>query len=414
MASTGSTRTNQENLLRTVYLRDMRRQFNIRSILLQVIGRDSKNFAPGKEISIPLHASAGEGHTWSDAGLLPPASHEKIERATFKYRMMTSRIEIAGDFEDDAASTQASEVRPLDFQIKATIRNGRHDLNFDIYGEGDGVVGSPLSASSGTVFVVDDVRGLRNNMRVDVVLTATGATGSGGVKGAQITVNTSTKTVTLTGGAQLADGTGADLNANFANYRVYRAGARNQAPFGLEAAINTGNPAGGNYGNVDRSLDANDFYRGVVQGNSDVLRGATLKLLQDVVDAIEKKGDGDVNLIICPHDLWSHIADLLTFSKRYQGNMMKLNGWAQAVDFAGIPIVRDKHAHPEKMYCLDTSTWRIYQNNEGSWMDKDGAILSRVPGKVAYEAAWYRRLQLICMLPGGNGILDDLKFVAAS
>ena len=48
-------RAAQENLLRTVYLRDMRRQFNLKSILLQIIGRNNTNFAPGKEISIPLH-----------------------------------------------------------------------------------------------------------------------------------------------------------------------------------------------------------------------------------------------------------------------------------------------------------------------------------------------------------------------
>ena len=409
MASTGSTRTNQENLLRTVYLRDMRRQFNIRSILLQIIGRDTKNFAPGKEISIPLHAAAGEGHTYSDAGNLPPASHEQIERAKFNYRMMTSRIEIAGDFEDDAASSQAAEVKPLDFQIRATIRNGRHDLNFDLFGEGDALLATPASSASGTTLVVDSVRGLRNNQRVDIVLKATGAAGTGGVKGAQITINKSTLTLTLVGGAQLNDGSGVALNAAPTTYGVYRSGAYMQAPFGLEAAINTGNPIGGNYGQVDRSLDANEFYRGNVLDNSGTPRSVALKLMQTVVDDVEIRGDGETKVIVAPHALWNTIADLLVDDKRYSGQAMKLNGWAQAVDFAGIPVVRDKHCDPTKLYFLDNATWKIYQNNEGSWMDKDGAILSRVQGKVAYEAAWYRRLQLICMLPAANGILSDLQ-----
>jgi len=61
------------------------------------------------------------------------------------------------------------------------------------------------------------------------------------------------------------------------------------------------------------------------------------------------------------------------------------------------------------MYFLDTSTFTIYQNDEGKWMDEDGAILSRVPGVAAYGASWYRRLQLVCIVPKANGVLLDLK-----
>lgn len=410
------SRAAQENLLRTVYLKDMRRQFNLKSILLQIIGRNNTNFAPGKEISIALHAGAGEGHTYSDAGNLPPPSSEQIERAVFNYKWMTNRIQITGDFEDDADSKKAAEMSPLQLALQSVVRNGRHDLNYDMFSDGSGKVATVATASSATECVVDDIAGLRNNLRVDVILTASGGIGAGGVKSALISLNRSTKTVTLLGGATWADGTGSDLNSNPTDYAIYRAGAYNMAPYGLGAAVSASNPPTGvtQYGGIDRSDDANDFWRSHRLHNSGSLRGVTLKLMQDMLDEIDIYSEGQVGIIVCGHQVWSGVAHALTNSKRYPGQMMTLNGWCQAVDFAGIPVVRDKHCPPDRMYFLDPSTFTIYQNNEGSWMDKDGAILARVEGKVAYQAAWHRRLQLVCRAPICNGYIEDLKYAAPS
>lgn len=409
-------RAAQENLLRTVYLRDMRRQFNLKSVLLQIIGRNNTNFAPGKEISIPLHAGAGEGHTYSDAGNLPPPSSETIERAIFNYKWMTNRIQISGDFEEDADSRKAAEMSPLQLGLQSVVRNGRHDLNYDLFGDGTGQVATIASAANGTQCVVNALGGLRNNLRVDVILTANGGIGVGGVKSALISVNRSTSTVTLLGGATWADGTGSDLNSNPTDYAIYRAGAYNQAPYGLQAAISNANPPTGvtNYGGIDRSDDANDYWRAHVLANGGTLRVAGLKLMQDMLDEIDIYSEGQIGIIICGHQVWSGVAHELVNSKRYPGAMMTLNGWCQAVEFAGIPVVRDKHCPASKMFFIDPSTFTIYQNNEGNWMDKDGAVLARVDGRVAYQAAWHRRLQLVCRAPICNGVIEDLKYAAPS
>lgn len=418
MATTGSTRTSQENLLRTVYERKMVRQHSLRSILLQGFRRNIKNFAPGKEISIALHAAGGEGPTWNRAGQLPPASFEQVERATFNYEWLLDRIEIAGDFEDDAASAQAAEQSPLEFQAQSLVNRVRHDLNFDLFGDGSGKVATPVAGTSATTFTVANVRGLRNNMRIDILLTANGSVGAGGVAGAKITINRATKVVTLTGGQQLADGAGAELTANASLYTVYRGGARNQAIFGLDAVINNVNtPAGvGNYGNIDRSNDANDFYRAVKQANGGVPRSPGMKIMQDVLDEIDQYSEGNTNLIICEHQVWNALAELMDSNRRYRGETTTLNGWATALKFASVkaPIVKDKHCDPTRMYFLDTTKFRIYQNHEGAFMSKDGSMLFRVAGKVAYEASWTRRLQLICWSPIAQGVLTDLAYVSAA
>jgi len=412
--ATGSTRTTQANLLRTVYQKNMRRQFSQKSILLQAFARNTRNYSPGKEISIPLHAASGEGPTWNSAGNLPAASFEQVERATFSYKWLLDRIQILGDFEDDAGSAEAAEMSPYEFQTKALVKRGRHDLNFDLFGAGDGLISDITSASSATVLIADDIRGLRNNLRVDIILKANGAPGAGGVKNAKITLNRATKTVTLTEGT-MADGDGSDVNANPTLYAIYRAGAYNDALFGLDAAVSASNPASANYGNIDRSLDANDFYRSISQLNGGVARAPSMKLMQDVIDEIDKYSEGVTDLIVCGHSVWNALAERMDSDRRYKGETTTLNGWATALRFASVnaPIVRDKHCPEGKMYFLDRSTFTIFQNNEGAWMAEDGAILHRVSGKVAYEAAWHRRLQLICWSPISNGVLGDLAYVGA-
>ena len=411
MPSTGTNRVNSENLLRTVYLRKMRAHFSLRSLLLQAFRRNETSYAPGKEISVALHAAGGEGYSWSRAGLVPPPSHQQVERATFKFEQMSAAIRLEVGFVEDAASKEASEVRPLEFETKGLVEQLRKDLNFDMYGNGTGIVATVKSSADNTSFVVDELRGVRNNLRVDVLRTDDGTDGGGGVFGAQITVNRKTNLVTLKDGATLSSSS--VLNGNTADFAVYRSNSRNEAIFGLDAAISDANPPGANYGNVDRSLDANDFYRANVLDNNGTKRAPTMKLFQDMLDLIQRNGPGQIDLIIVGLEVWSALIEELTKDRRYGGNQKLLMGWAEAVMFGSIPITKDADAPPDKAWFIDTSTWTIYQNDEGKWMDQDGAILSRVTGRTAYEATFYRRMQPVCHVPIANGVIEDLEYVAA-
>jgi hypothetical protein len=420
MASTGSSRTTQGNLLRIRYQDKMRRQFSTKSLLLQAMARNSKNYAEGEKISIPMHAAGGEGPTWSSAGILPPASVEQVERATFNYMSLLDQIEVRGDFEAAARDAGSSEKSPIDFQTRSLVRRGRHDLNFELYGDGTAILANPLSAASATQITVDSISGLRNNQRVDILLTANGAVGAGGVSGAQIKVNRSTKVVTLQGTSQLADGSGAELTANYGDYAMYRSGARNDACFGLAAAISATNTPTGvlNYGNVDRTDDNYDFYRAVDHGNGGVPRAVTMKIMQDVLDEVDAYSEGDINLILTHPLIWNGLVEKMEVDRRYKGEATVLNGWANAVKMASVkaPIAKDPHCPPDRMYFLDTSTWTLYQDDEGHWayQKATGAIWFPVPGKVAVAAAWERRLQPVCDSPIANGVLRDLSYVAAA
>lgn len=420
MAFTGSDRTTQEKLLRTVYMPEMRVLFNYKRILLQLLKRVTKKVNQGEKYSFPLHLGAGSGFMFSDALFTPPASVEDVDRAYFNHVGMTDKIAITADFMEDTSGAQSAETSVLPFQTRAVARNFGHDFNFFLYGDGTGTLGGVASASSGTSFVVDDARGFRNNLYVDVLLTASGDVGSGGVRNAKIYFNRSTKTVTLRDGAQLADGTGTDLNANKANYTVYKANSRNKAVYGLEAAIATGNPPTGvrKYGDIDRSDDAYDNYRGVVHHASGVARQVSYKLLYDLVSDITDRSDSMPTVALMGKELWAWWSEYLSANKRYGGNQDKLKGWARTISIdmpdGELLAVADKHCPPDRIYVLDVNTWCLAQNDEGKFASKDGSILHLSEGQIAYYASWYTRKQLVCLVPPANGVLKDLQYAAVA
>ena len=407
-----ATRTTQQDMLRTVYLPTMRMQFNLRSILFQKIARNTSMYAEGKELSLPIHSGQSGGWGYSSAGVLPPAGYQKVGRHVYNYARAYGRIQIDGPHVEGARTSYAAERRPYDFETDNLVKQMRHGMNFDLFQDGTGIVATPASASNSSTIVVADGRGLENGQMIDILDTTTGAV-NGGVAGAEITYNRGTKTISLVSPATLSDY--GDVNSNPTNYRVYRHNSRNQAMMGLKGIVSEDNPSGGNLGGIDRTTAANAFWKANVFGGGGVARRPSLILIEEARSEVEQVSDGRVNLIICGYNVWALLADELVNQKRFTGDKTKLNGWCTSLMFEdSIPIVRDKHCDPDRMYLLDLNSFEMFQNNEGSWMDSDGAILSRVQGRHAYEAAWFRFLQLVCHAPNCNAVLTDLDYAIAS
>lgn len=412
----GANRTTQEDLLRIRYQPRLRVQFNLKSILLQYLRRNSVDYAEGKTINLTLHKGQGGGIRYSSAGLLPPAGHQKPKNATFNYKRMYGRIEIDGAHVEGADDVPAAAIaRPYELEVNSFVKQARHHLNYDLFGDGSGLIADITSAASATTVVVESVRGLVDGMYVDVLLKANGAVG-GGVVTAEISVNKATKTITFTSPSQFADGTGAAVNAAPTTYAVYRAGSYMDCFYGLDAIINTANPAAalGNYGGIDRTVAGNEFWQGNLFENGGVPRECTFELIEEAIDFVDEHSNGETNLIICGYGVYRKLMAELIAARRVANDTKILNGWAKAIMHNDVPIVRDKHCKPDRMYGLDLSHWELFQNDEGKWMDKDGAVLSRVPGKHAYEAGWFRFMQPVCDAPNTQWVLDDLEVPIAA
>lgn len=404
-----ASRTAQADLLRIVYRPKMRRQFNLKSILMQYMTRNTTgNFAEGAQISISLHKGKSGGRGFSSAGILPNSDYQKVARANFNYTRMYGKIRIPGAMINSTSDVPTSaEARVYDLETTNLVKQLRHMLNFHLFGDGSGKVAAIASTSSSTVFTVDDARGIDDGARYDLLLIANGQVG-GGFRGATISVNPQTKVCTITSSHAFADGTGAAVNAAPTTYALYENGSYNDAPLGLQAVISASDPPGGAYGGIARATPGNEYWQAQVLSNSGTPRECDFALISEAVDQVERYSDGEINLAICGYEVHRKLMNSLLAARRIENNTKKLNGWATAIMHDDIPIVRDKHCPPTKMFLLDTSHWEFYQDSEGKWMDEDGAILSRVQGFDAYEAAWSRYLQPVCDAPNTQAVIEDL------
>lgn len=411
-----ASRSTQADLLKTVYEKGLRKQFSMKNILWQRFAHRTRVLKEGEQIHLKLHYGRTGGLGYTATNNLPVAREQLIKAGNWNYAKMMGRIEIDGHHVDSAAADYAAEARPYDLETSGMIKELRSACGFDVFADGTGILTTfPVQSSSEadhtagvSTVEVTSTRGLYVGQVCDFLLISSGAYAStdGFVQGVITSINIATKIVTLTTAtwdpAEFLDG-------DEALYGLYRSLSASESSYGnaftgLAGIIS----ASGTYGGINRATAGNEWFRGqLLDAGTDA--APTPYALQEAVDMIEKYSDGEANLIVTTHELWAHLAKILVDLKRYGGSQMKLNGWCQAIDFAGIPIVRDKFCPEGTAWVLDDSTFKVYENHGGKWMDDDGAILHRKADKYAYEAAWVHQFELICEKPNANVKVYDLK-----
>lgn len=416
-----ASRTTQADLLRTVYMPRMRVQFNLKRILLQILQRNEENYAEGEQLSVPLHAARTGGYGWSGAGALPVAGNQEPARANFNYKRMYGRIEITGPHSEGASKSYAAEARPYDFETQAIVEQMAESFNFDLFGSGNGALTGFAAqdiADTGATrdFVCASIKGLHKNQVVDLALTADGVTDANAVNCVITAIDVPNKTITLN---NLVSWDETAFEAAETTYSLFRSLGTtvstgvstgfNQVCEGLLSACGIA----GTYGGINRATAGNEYWKGQVN-NGTSNSAPTESVIQQGIDLVNINSNGAVDLIVTTHAIWSHLAKINVDKNRYPGGTMKLNGWCDAIEVAGVPIVRDKHCPDAHIFWLDTSTLSLYQNDEGKWMDQDGAILNRILNTHAYEAAWFRFVQLVCDQPAANCIGNDYSIAYAT
>ncbi len=408
MAITTATRTTYDTILREVYTPKLWELQNRDRILLQLLSKDTDSYAEGKAINIRLHTAGTGGIGWSSTGTLPLAGVQKYNEAVANFTRLYGTFKIDGALIKSTRLPSSSELKSLEGEAKGLVEDLAQALAYDMWQDGTGMLGGVVTAagtpSTSTFRIPIANCGIKRGDIIDVTEDG-GATTDGGtdLEVASIVPDTDDTTknlVTLGGGTVLND-----ANLDTGTIYAFRQGSEDQAIDGISKIVS----ASGTYLGINRATAANAFWKAQSLSNSSVNREVTLELMQEMVDLIERNSPGTPKLIMCNHAIWRQVAKILVPDKRYGGDMYKLKGWCQAVDFAGIPVVRDKYCPANKMFFFDLETWKIYHDSEGGFIDEDGLILHRVSGFDQFEAAWRRFLQLVCHDPASNGVIADLS-----
>lgn len=142
-------------------------------------------------------------------------------------------------------------------------------------------------------------------------------------------------------------------------------------------------------------------------------RALTPALMQQLFDKVELKAGKDYgpDMIITTHAIRREYIDYMEARRRLVNTMSLDGGWT-AIDYNGIPFMVDPDAIDGEIYFLTLKDLQMYRMSDYSWMDRDGAVLSRISGYDAYEAVLFRYAELGVNNRQTSGVLCDLTYTA--
>ena len=398
------TLTNFDEALKIDYLPVIRTQLNNATILLSRVQRNERDVS-GKQWQLTAHYQRNSGVGAGSETGLPTAGEQKYKNPYGVVKYNRARIQVSGPVMAASRNDTGAIVRALDSEIKGATRDLKKEVNYQLFNDGT-AARCLINGDPGTeVTLTLDNPGtnyMHDGMLIDIVDPTSGVPCTSSTSLTVSTVNSSTA-VTLSAAAN-ADVTDNDV--------IVRANSTDDAGTSYEMMGIKGIVDDATYVTTLHNLSRSSYawWKCATHShddNSGTNRDLTLSLMQESLSAVEKLG-GKTDLILCGHDLRDAYAALVIADKRFP-NTMKLDGGWTALEFNGIPLVADPDCSPNTMFFLDTSHLQIMQMNDWDWMDKDGAVLSRVSGSDAYEAVLFWYSDLVSDRPRAHSFLRDVE-----
>ncbi len=397
--------SNFDAALKIDYLPMIREQLNNATILLNRVERNTEDVV-GKQWQLTSHYQRNSGiGARADAGALPSAGHQTYLNPYGVVKYNYGRIQVSGPTMSASKNDTGSIVRALESEIKGVTADLKKDVNYQLFNDGTAkraIVNT--DPATGTTLTVDGpgTQWLQDGMLIDIVDPTSG-----------VPCTSSTDLTITSVDSSTACTMSAAINADVAdNDAVVRAGSTDDAGtsyemMGLKGIVDDATYVTSLH-NINRSTyphwKCSTFTN---DDNSGTNRDLTLDLMQEAFSAVEKNGDS-VKLIVTTHDLRDAYAALLVADKRFV-NTMDLDGGFKGLEYNGVPLVADPDAVPNTMFFVNPERLFLMQTSDWDFMDKDGAVLSRVSGYDAYEAILFLYADLTTDRPRSHSFLRDVQ-----
>lgn len=376
--------TNADKVLRSVYLDVIADQINTTATpFLNMIAKGSENVY-GKEVVCPARFGINGGiGCGPDSGDLPAASPQQYLNLRAPIVNIFGNIELSDKVLRASQDSAGSFVNFLNSEMEGLVSAAKFNFSRMLFQSGNGELAKITDSSStgANVVAVNTVKNVIEGMVVDVVKNKAVVSG-----GHRITsVNRKDKTVTL-------DKAPTDKTAG--NILVLQ-GSYGAEIYGLPYIFEdyTAEPA--LYGNV-RSVV------GYLLPSSSTVGEVTSDAIQEILDGVEEKSGGSINLILSSYDMRrKYLASLQ--STRSNVDYMNLDGGFKTISYNGIPIYADRFVEENTMYFVNTDDFRLEQLGDWSWLEGEGGrILRQLDNKAAYGATLVKYANLICTRPVGQ------------
>lgn len=453
--STGGILSNYDEVLKTFYLPAIQEQLNQDNILSDLIDTNEKDIS-GKDAKIQCHYGRTKGlGARADGGALPDGDYQRFKMATVPMKYNYGRVVFSGPTIAATRDEKGAYARVVDTEITGIVQDMQKEINRQLWGCGYGVLARWLTGVGTTVTVQKKYRS-----------NSVGGDGFGSTFGQKyleematgvwnIPQSASAAITTMTvGTTDMAPTAFDDSEANYDTITV----TDTSTPIGGTYIVRKGSSRTGTSATAagyprlemmglrgiatDEDLDqiavfnasnagfgVNDPFQGLAtatytwwkanidkhaSGRYGGQRALNLTLFQKMFDKVEQKAGKEYgpDLILSTSAIRREYIELMLADRR-QVNEMKIEGGWKGISYNGVLFYVDPtDAIDGEIYFLTTRDLQVYRMSDYDWMNKDGAVLSRITGYDAYEAVLFRYAELGCNRRNTQGVICDLAYDA--
>jgi len=384
--------------LKSFYLPGLRYQLNDKaSAFMAQLERDTESVV-GKEILIALrYGRVGGIGNRADDGTLPTANARKTKQGKYETKNMFSRFQITDKTIKASRSNVGAFANMLEQEIADCEVDAKQDVSRQAVSDGTGKLAliHLLTAAAGVnTLTLYDIAGndtefatnfLAEGMLVDIYDNS-GSAVLANAEGVEISlVDDVNKQIKYTG---------TDVSGTYevdADYLVV-SGNKGLELTGLRAVFE-------NSGTL-YNLSTTD-YPWLKPTRTNINGEISEVDIQKAIDDADRKAGAMINFLYCSFGVRRAYQNLLTAQKQIVNSLELKGGW-KALNYNGTPLMADKYILPGRIYCLDLADWKLYQMSDYEWLDADGAMLSRVANKAAWEATLAKYADIGCSRPRGQ------------
>ncbi len=370
------------------------------------IAHTSEGTTPGEgTVKLRLHMqnSAGGGYRLENERFSQP-TNDKYALASDPLRYYYAQFSLTGQLLKAAGKGEKSFKGAFQESMDRLVRSSAIDVSHAAHGSGNGVRATirTSEAAAQTVIDVDTTIYFRVGEIVDGVTIATGVV----IEPARTVTAVDRPNRTITVSPALTTGltatTDGFVRASTDSTVAAPNNSWNREINGLDKMI----AASGTLHGLNPSLYPQ--WKSYIATGVGAIGDDALRLAKDTVGFETGLNENGLDFaLLTTRGVRSNYADTLLPSKRYV-NTQKLQGGFDALMFDENPIFADDAVKPGVLYGLRLSKFLWAVQQDWDWMDKDGAVLSRVPGRDQYIATLYTYHQLMTTERGAHFRLDGI------
>lgn len=416
------------------YLPGVRDQLNNKRIISRFFSLHTEGMSiDGKEAVISLGVGRNEASiSIEEGGRLPKPGRQRYLNATYRMRYHYSRIKVTGPAMGSSRTNRGSFIRVLDAEMQGSVRDRGIEDNRICFGNGSGVRALAASAGGSATISVANPGGftnpgpgtqyLRPGMLLGFVDAGTGlliTDGAGTQAWEVLSVNASLGTVTFTTAVPAAIGAGdAIVRVAWEDVAVTDLDStswKNEA-FGLAAIVDSANPGDGIggtklLGGIDATgatSPGTTLWQAAEVNNGGTPIPYTMGMLDLAMDVLDINGDSTVGVWVTTHDIRRQHLHELVAAKRYVNVMETGDGTFRAIEHNGVPIIVDRDMTHGRVYGLNPSSLKKFDETDYFWLDNDGSVLVRDPDRDAYSATLASYSEMGTDKRNANVVIKDI------